>query len=59
VRSLVEVLQLGMDNGAKRALIPTENRRHFFDVSADIVEEIDPIFYSDPQTAAHKALGIS
>lgn len=59
MRSLVEALQLGMDNGAKRALIPTENRRHFFDVSADVIEQVDPIFYSDPQTAAHKALGIS
>jgi ATP-dependent Lon protease len=27
-----------MDNGAKRALIPIENKRSFFDVSADILD---------------------
>jgi ATP-dependent Lon protease len=59
VRSLVEPLRLGMDNGARRALIPIENKRHFLDVSADIMERVDPIFYGDPYTAAMKALGIN
>lgn len=59
VRSLVEPLQIGMDNGARRALVPIENKRHFLDVSADIVERVDPIFYSDPMTAAMKALGVN
>jgi ATP-dependent Lon protease len=59
VRSLAEPLQIGMDNGARRALIPIENKRHFLDVSADIVERVDPIFYSDPLTAALKALGMN
>ena len=58
VRSLVEPLQIGMDNGARCALIPIENKRHFLEVSADIVERVDPIFYSDPLTAARKALGL-
>lgn len=58
VLSLSEPLQLGMDNGARRALIPIENKRHFLEVSADIMERVDPIFYSDPMTAAMKALGI-
>jgi len=58
VRSLAEPLQIGMDNGARCALIPIENKRHFLDVSADIVERVDPIFYSDPLTAARKALGL-
>lgn len=48
-----------MDNGAKKALIPTENKRHFLEVSADIMERVDPIFYSDPLTAAIKALGVN
>jgi len=48
-----------MENGAKRALIPLENKRHFLEVSGDILEKVDPIFYSDPLTAAMKALGIS
>ncbi len=59
VRSLVEPLQIGMDNGARRALVPIENKRHFLDVSADIIEKVDPIFYSDPLTAAIKALGMT
>jgi ATP-dependent Lon protease len=57
VRSLAEPLRIGMDNGARRALVPIENKRHFLDVSADIMERVDPIFYSDPFTAAVKALG--
>ena len=59
VRSLVEPLQIGMDNGARRALIPIENKRHFLDVSADIIERVDPVFYGDPLTAAIKALGMT
>ena len=57
VRSLVEPLQIAMDNGAKRALIPIENKRSFLEVGADIVEHVDPVFYGDPRTAALKALG--
>ena len=58
VQSLVEPLQMVMENGAKRALIPLENKRNFLEVSGDIIEKVDPIFYSDPQTAAMKALGL-
>jgi ATP-dependent Lon protease len=46
-----------MDNGAKRALIPIENRRNFLEVTSDIVEHVDPIFYGDPKMASLKALG--
>ena len=59
LRSLTEPLQVAMDNGAKRALIPIENKRDFLEVSADIVEQVDPVFYGDPKAAAFKALGIS
>ncbi|AUX26687.1 ATP-dependent Lon protease [Sorangium cellulosum] len=57
LRSLVEALQVAMDNGAKRALIPIENKRSLLDVSADILEHVDSIFYGDPKTAAMKVLG--
>jgi len=57
VRSLAEPLQVGMDNGARRALIPLENKRNFLEVSGDIVERVDPVFFSDPMTAALKGLG--
>lgn len=59
LRSLTEPLQVAKDNGAKRALIPIENKRSFLDVSADIMEHVDPIFYGDPKTAAMKVLGNS
>lgn len=58
VHSLAEPLQVGMDSGARRALIPLENKRHFLEVSGDIVERVDPVFFSDPMTAAMKALGM-
>jgi ATP-dependent Lon protease len=59
VRTLAEPLQVGMDNGARRALVPLENKRNFLEVSGDIVERVDPVFFSDPMTAAMKALGMT
>jgi ATP-dependent Lon protease len=59
VRALAEPLQVAMDNGAKRVLIPVASRRHFLEVPGDVVEKVDPIFYSDPLTAALKGLGIN
>lgn len=59
LRSLAEPLQVAMDNGARRALIPLENKRNFLEVSGDIVERVDPVFFSDPMTAAMKALGMT
>jgi len=59
LRSLSEPLQLAKDNGAKRALIPIENKRNFLDVSADIMEHVDAIFYGEPKIAAMKVVGLS
>jgi ATP-dependent Lon protease len=58
-RSLVEPLQVAMDNGSKRVLIPIENKRSFLEVSADILENVDPIFYGDLRAATSKALGMN
>jgi len=58
VVSLAEPLRVAMDNGARRALIPIENKRSVLEVSGDIMEHVDPIFYGDPKTAAFKVLGI-
>src|SRR5262245_23539835 len=58
LRTLAEPLQVGMDNGARRALIPLDNKRNFLEVSGDIVERVDPVFFSDPMMAAMKALGL-
>jgi ATP-dependent Lon protease len=59
VRTLAEPLQVSMDNGARRALVPLENKRSFLEVSGDIVERVDPVFFSDPMMAAMKALGMN
>jgi ATP-dependent Lon protease len=59
VRSLVEPLQVALDNGARRALIPIENKRNFFDVASDVLETIDPIFFGDVRAAGNKALGLT
>ncbi len=59
VRSLTEPLQVAMDNGAKRALIPIENKRQFLEVNPDVLERVDPVFYGDLKQAAFKALGLN
>ena len=59
VRSLVEPLQVAMDNGAKRALIPVENKRSLFEISGDVLENVDPALYGDLRAAAFKALGLN
>ena len=59
LRALTEPLQVAKDNGAKRALIPIENKRNVLDVSADIMEHVDPIFFGDPKMAAMKVLGLT
>ena len=58
VRSLLEPLQVIMDNGARRVLVPIGNQRQFMQVPPDILERVDPIFYSEPLAAALKALGM-
>ena len=57
VATLAEPLQISMENGARRALIPLENKRSFLEVSGDIVEKVDPAFYSDPLAACLKSMG--
>lgn len=56
LRSLVEPLQVGMDNGARRALVPIENKRNFLEVTGDVVEKVDPVFFGDPKMAASKCI---
>ena len=38
---------------------PDREQANFLDVSADIMEHVDPVFYGDPKTAAFKALGLN
>lgn len=48
-----------MENGARRVMVPIENRRQFLEVSGDVAERLDPIFYGDAPMAANKALGMT
>jgi ATP-dependent Lon protease len=36
-----------MDNGAKKAVIPIENKRAFLEVPGDVAEQVDPVFYGE------------
>lgn len=59
VRTLVEPCQIAVENGARRARVPIENRRQFLEVSGDVAERLDPVFYGDAPVAANKALAIT
>jgi ATP-dependent Lon protease len=59
VRSLTEPLQVAMDNGARRAMIPVGNKRQLLELDPDVLEQVDPMFYGDVRQAAFKALGLN
>jgi ATP-dependent Lon protease len=40
-------------------LVPLECKRNFLEVSWEIVERVDPVFFSDPMTAAMKPQGMT
>jgi ATP-dependent Lon protease len=58
IRSLIEPLQVIVDNGAKKVLVPVSNKRQYLEVPGDLMERVDPIFYSEPLAAALKAIGV-
>lgn len=58
VPMLTEHLQLAMDNGARRVLLPAENKRDFGDIPSDILDKVQISFYTDPLNAAYRALGM-
>ena len=59
VEEFANVLQVCVDAGAKRVLIPASSVVDFQTVPADLLIKIQPIFYSDPIDAVFKALGVS
>lgn len=56
VEGLGDKLRIAMDAGAKRVMIPTENRRDFAELPAEVIDKLQIDFYSDPAQAAFKAL---
>jgi len=55
---LTERLQLAMDNGARRVLLPAENKRDFADIPSEVLDKLQIAFYSDPVNAALRALEV-
>lgn len=47
-----------MENGAKRVVIPSENKRNFADVPSDVLEKLQIIFFLDPVNAAFRVMGV-
>ena len=57
VRSLAEPLQVAMDNGAKRALIPIENKRNFLEVTRRHRGARRPDLLRRPEDGGDEGLG--
>ena len=53
--TLTELMQLSLDNGAKRVLVPTANRRQALDLEEKLLELAT--FYNDPKGAVERAVG--
>ena len=53
-----ERLQLALEAGAKRILIPSENKRDIADVPDEVLNRLQPVFYTDPMHAAIRAMGL-
>lgn len=56
MNSIQEPLQLALDNGAIRALLPIGNKSQFGGLPEDVVEKLDLVFYGDVDRAVVKAL---
>ncbi len=59
VEGLGDKLRIAMDAGAKRVMFPTESRRDFAELPAEVIDKLQIDFYSDPAQAATKALAES
>ena len=58
LQGVQESLQAVVDNGARKVVLPLDNKRNLLEVPGYILDAVDPIFYSDPVTAARKACGL-
>jgi len=58
VASITEQLQLAIDSGAKRVLIPAKNRKDFDKIPPEILDELELSFYKNPEKAVEKALDL-
>lgn len=56
VPSIAEPLQVALDNGAIRVLVPISNKAQFAGLPEQVVEKLDVIFYGDVDRAVLKAI---
>lgn len=56
VPSIAEPLQVALDNGAIRVLVPISNKAQFGALPEQVVEKLDVIFYGDVDRAVMKAI---
>jgi ATP-dependent Lon protease len=58
VEELASVLQVCLDSGAKKVLLPITSATDIVTVPADLMGAFSLIFYASPQEAVYKALGV-
>jgi ATP-dependent Lon protease len=58
VANLAERLELASDSGARRVLVPSENKRDLANVPDAVLDRLQPVFYSDPLNAAIRAMAL-
>lgn len=58
VENLVDVLQVCLDSGAKRVLLPIASAADLASVPAELMGHFNVIFYNSPEEAVAKALGV-
>ena len=54
--SILEPLQVAVDNGAVRALVPIANNAQFAALPEEVVEKLELVFYGDADRALRRAL---
>ena len=59
VEEFANILQVCVDAGAKKVLIPAASVMDLQTVPPDLLVKVQPVFYSDPIDAVFKALGVS
>ena len=59
VEEFASVLQVCVDAGAKKVLIPASSVMDLQTVPPDLLVKVQPVFYADPTDAVFKALGVS
>jgi ATP-dependent Lon protease len=56
--SIREALQVALDNGALRALVPVANKSQVAALPEEVAEKLDLVFYGDADRVVVKAFGV-